>query len=127
MATDGFIFSADGKTLLECDFARLGTAVNIPPGCTKIANGVFAEAPVINVSLPDTVTEVGDNLFSSSETLKEVKLSENLKELKPFMFAGCSRLEKICMSENVAMELKVLKLMCSGIWKELSPFKFRRL
>ena len=102
MATDGFIFSADGKTLLECDFARLGTAVNIPPGCTKIANGVFAEAPVINVSLPDTVTEAGDNLFSSSETLKEVKLSENLKELKPFMFAGCSRLEKIRMSESVS-------------------------
>lgn len=120
MATDGFIFSADGKTLLECDFARLGTAVNIPPGCTKIANGVFAEAPVINVSLPDTVTEVGDNLFSSSETLKEVKLSENLKELKPFMFAGCSRLEKIRMSESVSFFPTGLFWGCSDL-KEI-PF-----
>lgn len=120
MATDGFIFSADGKTLLECDFARLGTAVNIPPGCTKIANGVFAEAPVINVSLPDTVTEVGDNLFSSSETLKEVKLSENLKELKPFMFAGCSRLEKIRMSESVSFFPTGLFWGCSAL-KEI-PF-----
>lgn len=120
MATDGFIFSADGKTLLECDFAQLGTVVNIPPGCTKIANGVFAEAPVINVSLPDTVTEVGDNLFSSSETLKEVKLSENLKELKPFMFAGCPRLEKICMSENVSFFPTGLFWGCSAL-KEI-PF-----
>ncbi|MGN0739322.1 MAG: leucine-rich repeat domain-containing protein [Treponema sp.] len=121
MATDGFIFSADGKTLLECDFARLGTVVDIPPGCTKIANGVFAEAPVTNVSLPDTVTEAGDNLFSASETLKEVKLSANLKELKPFMFAGCSSLEKISMSENVSFFPAGLFWGCSSL-KEI-PFR----
>jgi len=101
MPTDGFIISQDGKTLTKCEFAKLGTVISVPAGITKIANGVFAEAPVTKVILPDSVTEIGQNLFSSSETLEDVKLPSNLNSLKPFTFAGCSSLRKITMPDNI--------------------------
>ena len=101
MSTDGFIFSQDGKTLTKCEFAKLGTVISVPQGVTKIGNGVFAEAPVTKVILPDSVTEIGQNLFSSCESLEEVKLPSNLTSLKPFTFAGCSSLRKITMPDNI--------------------------
>lgn len=101
MPTDGFIISQDGKTLTKCEFAKLGTVISVPTGITKIANGVFAEAPVTKVILPDSVTEIGQNLFSSSETLEDVKLPSNLTSLKPFTFAGCSSLRRITMPDNI--------------------------
>lgn len=101
MPTDGFIISQDGKTLTKCEFSKLGTVISVPTGITKIANGVFAEAPVTKVILPDSVTEIGQNLFSSSETLEDVKLPSNLTSLKPFTFAGCSSLRRITMPDNI--------------------------
>lgn len=101
MPTDGFIISQDGKTLTKCEFSKLGTVISVPAGITKIANGVFAEAPVTKVILPDSVTEIGQNLFSSSETLEDVKLPSNLTSLKPFTFAGCSSLRRITMPDNI--------------------------
>lgn len=101
MPTDGFIISQDGKTLTKCEFSKLGTVISVPAGITKIANGVFAEAPVTKVIIPDSVTEIGQNLFSSSETLEDVKLPSNLTSLKPFTFAGCSSLRRITMPDNI--------------------------
>lgn len=101
MSTEGFNFSADGKTLLSCDFSQLGTYITVPDGCTEIADKVFAESPVISVSLPDSVVKIGENLFSSCDTLQEVKLSNNLTELKPFTFAGCVSLKKVTISDKV--------------------------
>ena len=121
MSTDGFILSADGKTLTKCDFAKLGTVINVPSGITKIANAVFAEAPVTKVILPDSVTEIGQNLFSSCETLEDVKLPSNLTSLKPFTFAGCSSLRRITMPDNVTSFPEGLFWGCAS----LSEIPFR--
>lgn len=117
MTTDGFEFSQDGKTLLKCDFPQIGTFVNVPDGCEKIENGVFAEAPIISVSLPNSVKEIGENLFSSSDTLKKVELSNSLTNLKPFTFSGCSSLEEISLPENLESFPDGLFFGCSSLQK----------
>lgn len=121
MSTDGFIFSQDGKTLLKCEFSKLGTVISVPSGVTKIGNGVFAEAPVTKVILPDSVTEIGQNLFSSCETLEDVKLPSNLASLKPFTFAGCSSLRKITMPDSVTSLPEGLFWGCMSL--EEIPFR----
>lgn len=120
MSTEGFNFSADGKTLTGCNFSQLGTNIIVPDGCTEIADKVFAEAPIINVTLPDSVTKIGENLFSSCDTLQEVKLSNNLTELKPFTFAGCSSLKKVTMSDRITSFPAGLFFGCSSL--ESIPF-----
>ena len=115
MSTEGFEFSTDGKTLLGCKFTQLGANVVVPAGCTKTANGVFAEAPVVSVTIPDSVTEIGENLFSASETIQEVKLSENVTELKPFTFAGCSALKKVSFSTKITSFPEGLFFGCSSL------------
>ncbi|MCQ2601943.1 MAG: leucine-rich repeat protein [Treponema sp.] len=121
MSTDGFIFSQDGKTLTKCEFAKLGTVISVPQGVSKIGNGVFAEAPVTKVILPDSVTEIGQNLFSSCESLEEVKLPSNLTSLKPFTFAGCSSLRKITMPDNITSFPEGLFWGCMSL--EEVPFR----
>ena len=121
MSTEGFEFSTDGKTLLGCKFTQLGANVVVPSGCTKTANGVFAEAPVVSVTIPDSVTEIGENLFSASETIQEVKLSENVTQLKPFTFAGCSALQKVSFSNKITSFPEGLFFGCSSL-KEI-PFR----
>lgn len=120
MSTEGFNFSADGKTLTGCNFSQLGTNIIVPDGCTEIADKVFAEAPVISVTLPDSVTKIGENLFSSCDTLQQVKLSNTLTELKPFTFAGCSSLKKVTMSDRITSFPAGLFFGCSSL--ESIPF-----
>lgn len=120
MSSTGFIFSDDSKTLLNCDFSQLGTDIIVPEGTVQIANGVFAESNVISVTLPSSVTTLGQNVFSSAEFLKSVVLSDNISKFEPFTFSGCFSLQDINIPKNVKSFPEGLFLGCSSL--EHIPF-----
>lgn len=47
------------------------------------------------VPLPDTLSAIGDNAFSSCTALEEITLPVSLTDLAPRAFIGCSNLKKI--------------------------------
>lgn len=55
------------------------------------AFGVFQDcSSLVNVDIPDSVTEIGYMAFAHCQSLKSIKLPDSLKEIDDYAFKGCS-------------------------------------
>ena len=67
-----------------------------------LENLVFYVGPakdLTEVTLPDTITFIGNQVFNSLQNLKEVKIPKNVKTIGLYVFAG-SNVEKIKVDSN---------------------------
>jgi hypothetical protein len=84
------------------------TSIALPDTVRKIGYHAFQETSIKSFFMPDSVTELGltspmgwSHLFSESEYLEEIRVSDNL-EILPFGFASmCTRLKKINLPKNL--------------------------
>ncbi|MBR4104932.1 MAG: leucine-rich repeat protein, partial [Thermoguttaceae bacterium] len=68
---DGFLTSADGKTLVACPTGRGGEVV-VPEGVVEIGPGAFMMGALEAVVLPQTLKKIDANAFYSCDALKSV-------------------------------------------------------
>ncbi len=66
--------------------------------------------------IPNTVKTIGINAFGSCPYIKDVKLNENLEEIKPIAFAACYRLNNLIFPES-------LKSIDEGAFMDCWSFK----
>ena len=66
-----------------------------------IGEGAFKGTCLVNVTIPDTVTVIGDSAFENCDNLKNVKISENLKKLGMMAFGNCDALTEIEIPKNI--------------------------
>ena len=92
----GDSYSCSGiKTIAECSFIN-STVKNIDlTGVTTLEESAFQEAGITSVTIPNSVTEVGDFTFYGCENLKEVTFGTGLSTTSYEMFENCTALEKI--------------------------------
>lgn len=98
---NGLIYSVDLKTVYGIDSDSAEFQGIVPNGAERIEEDAFSCCDLSEISLPDSVVEVGANLFCNSKNLIRVKLPSGLKKLSPFMFYGCSSLKRIEMPLEV--------------------------
>ena len=75
--------------------------VNIPDGVTVIGTGAFRRKGVTQVTMPDTVTEIGWDAFSSCTSLENVTFSRNLKTISPNAFDNCQSLSSVILYDGL--------------------------
>lgn len=73
----------------------------LPPNLTKIGNGCFEYAQIKQITIPDTVTEIGDYAFNACEQLASIALPSGLQKISSTMLAGCMSLTSITIPEAV--------------------------
>lgn len=73
----------------------------LPPNLTKIENSCFEYAQIKQITIPDTVTEIGDNAFNTCEKLASIALPSGLQKISSTMLAGCMSLTSITIPEAV--------------------------
>lgn len=73
----------------------------IEEGITKIGSDAFYSCSVQEVSLPDTLKEIGSYAFGHCSKLSEVNLPENLQKIGGRAFNYCSKLQKVTMNDKV--------------------------
>ena len=71
------------------------TSVTIEDGVTALTTQLFAYANLKTISIPDSVTEIGDSCFQNNTDLTEITLPRNLSSLAGTVFQNCSGLTKI--------------------------------
>ena len=81
-----------------------------------IGNGAFEGTCLVNVTIPDTVTEIGFDAFSDCKQLSTVQLSNNLVKLGSSAFSNCTSLTSIRIPKS-------LETVDAGTWGEYAPFK----
>ena len=79
--SEGVIFSKDKTTLYSFPQANEAESYSVPEGVKIISEKAFRQLPKLkSVSMPDTVTEIGDYAFESSVNLADIKFSNILKK-----------------------------------------------
>ena len=62
----------DGEEVLLLGYLGSEKDIVIPEGVTRIAKYAFNEDDIVSVTLPESLTEIGDSAFSGCYNLKEV-------------------------------------------------------
>ena len=99
---NGLLYSEDGYTVIGVDDTSNEFNGRVPFGAHKIDDDVFSDCPYESISLPDSVTELGNCVFENSKSLEKIKLPSGLTELPPYLFSGCSALTKVNMPNSVS-------------------------
>ena len=87
----------------ECAFAACDSlkTVVIEDGVRELGAYMFFKAPITEISIPDSVTEIRMRAFLGCVNLKKVRLPEGLTQIAPEVFKNCLRLESIVIPASV--------------------------
>lgn len=102
-----YIHSKDDTYISITNSDRAATSVSIPAyidelPVKEILSGAFEHcSDLSSVSLPDTITYIGQDAFSYCSSLKTIKLPSNLKTLRSYAFRNCKALQSITIPGSV--------------------------
>ena len=101
----GVKYSKDGKKLLESTKRDL-TNYTIRQGTRSICNKAFAGLPFVDqslqsVTIPDSVTSIGDSAFSDCSSLQSVTIPDSVTNIGDWAFSGCSSLQSVTIPDSV--------------------------
>lgn len=75
--------------------------LTIPSSVSSIEEGAFFCSGLTEIQLPDSVTDLGNFVFSTCKKLKRVKLSKHLKRIPKRTFSFCESLTHIDIPSRV--------------------------
>ena len=73
----------------------------LPQNLTEIRDSCFDGAQIKQITIPDTVTEIGENAFNYCEQLALITLPSGLQKISSRMLAGCLSLTSITIPASV--------------------------
>lgn len=71
----------------------------IPEGVVAIGNEAFRGKDIVNVTIPESVTEIGGYSFSECRKLKKVTIKGVIDKINEYGFLYCEQLEEIDVSQ----------------------------
>jgi len=101
----GVKYSKDGKKLLRSTNRYLKN-YTIRQGTRSICNKAFAGLPFVDqplqsVTIPDSVTSIGDSAFSNCSSLHSVTIPDSVTNIGDWAFSGCSSLQSVTIPDSV--------------------------
>ena len=104
----GLIYSlnSDGESYTLADLGTCkDTEIIIPETyngkpVTAIGNSAFTASTITSITMPNTITKIGDNAFEKCEFLANVVFSKGLKEIGRYAFMQCA-FEEINLPEGL--------------------------
>ena len=79
-------------------------SVTIPDSVTYIGNNLFLNCESLTeITIPDSVIDLGDALFEGCKNLSKVKLPQNLTSIGVSLFSGCESLNEITIPQRVTV------------------------
>lgn len=94
---DGMLLSKDGSRLL----VGVSGDVMIPEGVTKIEYKAFSGRKLNSVSMPSSVTDIGECAFENCSSLKSVVLPDGVTGIGAWAFFGCDSLMSVTIPSGV--------------------------
>ena len=84
-----------------CDCGEL-KEISMPDTVCEIGREAFCGCKkLIKVKLPNGITEINDSLFKDCTSLHEIELSSNIRIINSNAFSGCKSLKKLHIPDEV--------------------------
>ena len=101
-SVDGSLFSHDGTRLIKYACGKEAESYTVPEGTIVIEHDAFAYAGhLTEVTLPDSVEDIGHMAFIQCEKLQSIHLGNGLKRINGSAFGACSSLTEITIPDSV--------------------------
>jgi hypothetical protein len=97
---DGSLYSKDGELLIRYAPGKEETAVTIQDTVKGIGTYAFYLTDITSISIPDSVTSIGDGAFSECYSLENITIGDGVTSVGSSAFARCQKLVNISLSEN---------------------------
>ena len=93
---DGAQYRVTGVTPFACVYCDDLKSVTLPEGVTHVGFGAFSDCPnLMDVSLPTSLTTLGDWAFYRDGALQEANMPEAVRRVGAATFAFCTGLAKV--------------------------------
>lgn len=94
-------FTWSGTKITGVSGSKPKGKIIIPDGCTEIGAFTFGWSYLTQVSLPASLTSIGESAFGNCSSLQQVNFSENLTAIGKSAFEGCSSLQQVNFPKNL--------------------------
>ncbi len=95
----GVVYSRDGKRLLKCR-KDLKNYI-IKDGTKVICDDVFTFRSLQQITIPNSVTSIGDSAFRVCESLQQITIPNSVTSIGDDAFCGCESLQQITIPNSV--------------------------
>ena len=121
------LFDKSGETLLWYPSRLTARSYTIPEGTKTIAPQAFHFGKFRTVTIPDTVTEIGDYAFSECGNLRQIDLPDSVTSLGEGAFQMCARLTHAVLPSRLAELPKHLFYCCDHLETVTLPEGIREI
>ena len=97
----GILFSKNKTELIQYPAAKTDSTYIIPDGVTKIDYAFGSCKNLTSVTIPDSVTSVGDNAFNCCTSLTNITIPNSVTSIGNYSFSGCTNLINITIPDSV--------------------------
>lgn len=99
---DGILYDYNKTTIMVIP-EKISGSISIPEGITSLSDRAFRGSGITSVSLPSSLTRIGESCFENCAQLKTVTIpaASVLESFGNFCFANCSLLERIDIPASV--------------------------
>lgn len=135
-ATDGILFSKDGKSLVLCPMGKTGIiiindnteqigklafsqskadAVIMPEKLKTVGYMAFANSAMKHVNIPISVINLDKAAFFNCKNLESVNLPESISAIADALFFGCAMLDNVSLPKGVVSIGEEAFAYCEGL------------
>ena len=100
IAESGILYSKDKTELHSCPAGKTGTLI-LPSTVEKIRDLAFAESPLTSITIPESVTEIGNDAFRYCEGLTSIVIPESVTRIGNNAFHHCSNLTSVTLPDFI--------------------------
>ena len=119
-SVSGLLLTKNGSVLVAVPSGK--TAVTIPDSVTEIGErAFFCCSGLTSVTIPVGVTEIGDSAFFDCSGLTSVTLPVGVTKIGDWAFSGCSGLTSVTIPDNVTKIGKDAFSRCSSLTSVTIP------
>ncbi len=91
--------SAKANELPECSLMSLpARSVSLPSTLTEIADGALGGSSITELTIPASVTTIGNSAFAECKNLKSINIPASVNSLGTSAFKGCTSLKSATIS-----------------------------